>query len=442
MKDQSVPKGHWLLGHWWQMVQDPLKFFSDCAAEYGDIVPLRLGPRQILFLNHPDCIEEAFSRQNRVFGRKSPSFRKTSQLLLGNGLFLSEGRFYHRQRELVQPAFHQQMINSYAEVIVAETNRAIARWQDGQERDVYQDFVSITRSIIAKTMLGTSLEAEEGDKVTVALDALMDHFQVNLNTLLLVPDWLPTPENLHFRNAVKQLEQVVYDTIAHRSQNEEKQNNFLDLLLFAREKESLSLQQLRDEVINIFLAGHETSAIALTWIVFLLERHPLVESKLVEELQTLLGGSIPSVDDLPKLHYTEAFALEALRLYPPVGMMGREALKTTEIAGYPVPKGTIVLACQWTAHRNPTYFPEPEKFNPSRWEDGLAKRLPLGAYFPFSLGARSCIGKAFGMMEIILVLATIIQKFQFKLAPGHPVEISPRLTLRPKYGMKMLVTRR
>jgi cytochrome P450 len=442
MKDQSAPKGHWLLGHWWPMSQDPLNFFSTCAAKYGDIVPLRLGPRRVLFLNHPDCIEKAFSHQNRVFARKSPSFRKTSRLLLGNGLFLSEGKFYQRQRELVQPAFHQQMLNAYSEVMVAEANCAIAQWQDGQQRDVYQDFVNITRSIIAKTMLGTGLEAEKGDQVTIALDALMNHFQTNLKTLLLVPDWLPTPENLHFRNTVKQLEQVVYSTIAHRAQNEETQNNFLDLLLLAQQKGDLSPQQLRDEVINIFLAGHETTAIALTWIAFLLERHPLVESKLVEELQTSLGGRMPTAYDLPNLRYTEAFALEALRLYPPVGIMGREALENTQIAGYPVPKGTIVLACQWTAHRNPTYFPEPERFNPSRWENGLAKRLPPGTYFPFSLGARSCLGKAFGMMELILVLATVVQKFQFKLAPEHPVEISPRLTLRPKYGMKMRVMRR
>lgn len=159
-------------------------------------------------------------------------------------------------------------------------------------------------------------------------------------------------------------------------------------------------------------------------------------------MQTLLAGRLPTVNDLPRLKYTQAFALEALRLYPPVSMMAREAVQPTKIAGYPVPKGTVVLACQWTAHRNPTYFPEPEKFDPSRWEDGLAKRLPPGAYFPFSLGARSCLGKAFGMMELILVLATIIQQFQFKLVPGHPVEIAPRLTIRPKYGMRMLITRR
>lgn len=441
MKDQSAPKGHWLLGHWWQILQDPLVFFSNCAAEYGAIVPLRLGPRQILFLNHPDCIEEAFSRQNRVFVRKSPSFRKASKLLLGNGLFLSEGKFYHRQRELVQPAFHQQIVNSYGEVMIAETNATTSHWQDGQ-RDVYEDFVRITRSIIAKTMLGTSLEDREGDKISAALDALMNHFQANLQTLLLIPDWFPTPENLRFRSAVKQLEQVVYNMIARRSQDEEHQITFLDLLLLAQAKGSLPPQQLRDEVINIFLAGHETTAIALTWLVFVLEQHPLVESKLVEEVQSLLGDRAVTVNDLPKLPYTEAVVLEALRLYPPVGMMGREALKTTEIAGYPVPKGTIAIACQWTAHRDPAYFPDPEKFDPDRWGDGLVKRLPVSAYFPFSLGARSCIGKSFGMMELILVLATIIQKFQFKLAPGHPVEVSPRLTLRPKYGMKMLVTRR
>ncbi|WP_414582913.1 cytochrome P450 [Scytonema sp. PCC 10023] len=440
--DTSPPKGHWLFNHLLQVVRDPLSFFN-YAREYGDIVPSRLWWTPVLLLNNPNYIEEVFSQQNRVFMRKGPIFRNNSKLLLGNGLFLSEGKFYHQQRKLAQPAFHKQMIASYGEVMVEETNHVIANWQDGQECDVYQEFVSITMSIIAKTMLGTELDAVAANNVTIALDATANRLVNRRNALFLVPNWLPTPSHLRFRRAVKQLDQIVYNIINQHSTSEENQGTFLDLVLYAQKEGSqITLQQLRDEVINIFLAGHETTAIALTWISFVLSQHPLVEAKLIEELQTVLSRRTPTVADLPQLRYTEAIALETLRLYPPVWLLERMALEDTEIAGYPVSKGTLVFASTWAAHRNPDFFPEPEKFNPSRWENGLAKRLPLGAYFPFSLGARTCLGKDFGMMELVLLIATIFQNFQLRLVPGHPVEILPSLTLRPKHGMKMLLTRR
>ncbi|MDZ8258128.1 cytochrome P450 [Nostoc sp. ChiQUE01b] len=442
--DTSTLKRHWLFSHLLQAARDPLSFFN-YAREYGaDIIPSRVGWTRVLLLNHPNYIEEVFSQQNRMFMRKGHFLRNNSKLLLGNGLFLSEGKFYQHQRKLAQPAFHKQMITSYGEVMVEETNRVIATWQDGQKRDVYQEFVGITMSIIAKTMLGTELAPVAANIVTTVLDATMNRFVNRMNALFLVPNWFPTPGHLRFRRAVKQLDQVVYDIINQRCTNEKSQGNFLDLLIYAQQKEGgqITLQQLRDEVINIFLAGHESTAIALTWTSYLLSQHPSVEAKLIEELQTVLRGRTPTVADLPQLRYTEAIALEALRLYPPVWLMERVALEDTEISGYSVAKGTRVFAVPWSAHRNPEFFPEPEKFNPSRWEDGLAKRIPLGAYFPFSLGERSCIGKDFGMMEIVLLIATIFQNFQLKLVPGHPVEIFPSLTLRPKHGMKMLLTKR
>lgn len=440
--NKSSPKINWL-SNLLQIRRDPLGFLNYCAREYGDVVSSRLGWTPVLLLNNPNYIEEVFSQQNRVFMRKGPIFRNNSKLLLGNGLFLSEGKFYHQQRKLAQPAFHKQMIAFYGEVMVAQTNHVIANWQDGQERDVYKEFVSITMSIVAKTMLGTELDAAAANSVTAALDATMNRLVNRRNALFLVPNWLPTPSHLRFCKAVKQLDQIVYDIINQRRTNAENQGTFLDLLMYAQEEgNKITLQQLRDEVINIFLAGHESTASALTWISFVLSQHPLVETKLIEELQTVLSGRTPTVADLPQLRYTEAIALETLRLYPPVWFLERMALEDTEIAGYPVSKGTLVFASTWSAHRNPDFFPEPEKFNPSRWDDGLAKRLPLGAYFPFSLGARSCLGKDFGMMELVLLIAKIFQNFQLKLVPGHPVEILPSLTLRPKYGMKMLLIRR
>ncbi len=443
MIDTSYSQKKLHLGHILQAIVDPLNFFNE-AREYGDILPSRFGFTPVLVLNNPNYIEEVFCHQNRVFMRKGHFLRNNAKLLLGNGLFLSEGKFYHHQRKLAQPAFHRQMIAFYREVMVAETKRVIDTWQDGQKRDVYQEFVGITMSIIGECMLGDELDAVAASKVTAALDATMNRLVNRRNALFLLPNWLPTPSHLRFRKAVQQLDEIVYDIIARRDTSKQDRGNFLDLLLYAQQKEGskITLQQLRDEVINIFLAGHETTAISLTWISFLLSQHPLVEAKLIKELQTVLSGKAPTVEDLPQLSYTEAIALEALRLYPPVWFSERVALENTEIAGYSVSKGTWVYASQWSVHRNPDFFPDPEKFNPSRWEDGLAKQLPLGAYFPFSLGTRTCIGKDFAMMELVLLIATIFQNFQLKLVAGYPVEILPSLTLRPKYGMKMLIKKR
>ncbi|KYC43923.1 hypothetical protein WA1_01865 [Scytonema hofmannii PCC 7110] len=443
MTDTFYSQKYLHFSHVLQAIKKPLKFFNE-AREYGDILSSRFGWTPVLILNNPNYIEEVFCRKSRVFMRKGHFLHNNSKLLLGNGLFLSEGKFYHHQRKLAQPAFHKQMVTSYGEVMVEETKHAIATWQDGQKRDVYQEFVGITLSIIAKCMLGDELDTVAASKVTAALDATMNRLVKRMNALFLVPNWLPTPSHLRFREAVKQLDQIIYDIIHQRHTSKQDRGNFLDLLLYAQQKDGskITLQQLRDEVVNIFLAGHETTAIALTWISFLLSQHPLIEAKLIEELQTVLSGRTPTVADLSQLRYTEAIALEALRLYPPVWLLERIALENTEIAGYPVPKGTWLFASPWSAHRNPDFFPEPEKFNPSRWEDSLAKRLPLGAYFPFGMGARNCLGKDFAMMELVLLIATIFQNFQLKLAPEYPVEILPSLTLRPKHGMRMLLTRR
>jgi cytochrome P450 len=439
----KAPIGNPLFGHLLQFVQDPLNFVSHCAQNYGEIVPLRFGSVPLLLLNHPDCIEDAFVRQNRTFMRKGRIFKTIAQPLLGNGLFLSEGKFYQRQRDLVQPAFHKQMIGTYAEVMTDDTNEAIATWKHGETRDIYQDYVYITRSIISKTMLGVGLSPESANAVTTALDAMTEHFKTRLDHLLLVPDWMPTSDNLHFRQSLRQLDRVVDQILEQRSSSINHQANFLDLLLQAQgETEHMSRQQLRDETINIFLAGHETTAIALTWTSWLLSQHPAVEAQLVEELQTVLQGRSPSIADLPLLRYTEAIVLETLRLYPPVWAVGRVALEDTRIAGQAISKGTGVLACQWSAHRNPSYFPEPEIFNPNRWMNGLAKQLPLGGYFPFSLGGRICLGKAFGMIELVLLLATIAQKYRLTLAPNFQVELFPSLTLRPKQGMQMIISQR
>ncbi|MBJ7297011.1 MAG: cytochrome P450 [Dolichospermum sp.] len=438
----SSPPQNYIFGHLLGYIRDPISFLSNCSLEYGKLVPLRFLSDSALFLNHPDSIEDVFIRQQQNFMRKGQIFELSSKFILGNGLFLNDGKSYQQQRTLLQPAFHKQMLMNYAQVMIDETNSVINMWSDKQVRDVYQDYVAITRTIIARTMFGVTINSEFANVFNVALDATINRFKSVNQDLFITPDWLPTTSNLKLRQSIKQLDQFIYQMIEEHQMGGEK--NFLEILLQSQadNNQSITIQQIRDEIINIFLAGHETTAIALTWISWLLSEHPHIEEKLFAEIQTVLQGRIPTVADIPQLPYTEACILETLRLYPPVWIMARVALEKTEILGYPVDQGMEVFVSQWTAHRHPHYFPEPELFKPERWLDGLSKKLPLGAYFPFSLGGRICLGKAFGMMELILLVATITQRYKFKLVPGHQVEPLFGLTLRPKYGMKMEIIKR
>ncbi len=444
-KNLSSPPKDLILGHAWQITRDIFKFIECCSQEYGDIVPLSFGALgRGFFLNHPVYIEEAYILKNEQFMRKGLGLFKIAKPLLGNGLFLSEGEFYSRQRQLAKPAVHKKMLPSYGKTMVEETQRFINTWKNGESRDVYQDYISITASIIAKTSFGHSLQPEETKDVSIALDATMEHQHLMLKKMFLIPNWFPLPKNLYYKKTLKNLDRVIYNIIEVRRNSGKNEGNYLDLLLQAQKEHNsrITEKQLRDEVVNLFLAGHETTAIVMAWTSYILSQNPQVDTKLSQELKTVLALREVTAEDIPNLPYTKAVILEALRLYPPVWLIGRTAMVDTEIGGVFIPKGSEIFACPWTTHRDERFFKDPGTFNPERWLDGLVERLPLGAYFPFSLGPRLCLGKAFGMMESILLLATIAQKFHFELVPSHPVELFPALTMRPKYGMKMIINYR
>lgn len=260
-----------------------------------------------------------------------------------------------------------------------------------------------------------------------------------------IPERIPTPGNLRFRRAIRYLDALIYNIIQRRRANGEDTGDLLSMLLGVRDKETgegMSDRQLRDEVMTIFLAGHETTANALSWTWHLLASHPEVEAKLHEELGETLAGRPPSVADLPRLRYTEAVVTESMRLYPPAWAFGREALEDCEIGGYRVPAGTQLIMSQWVAHRDPRYFDAPEMFRPERWESGLSERLPRYAYFPFGGGPRLCIGRSFARMEAVLLLATLAQKFRLRHVPGEYIAPQPSVTLRPKNGMRMVLSSR
>ncbi len=436
------PRGHLLLGSLPDFRRDQLAFFTSCASEYGDVVPVRLGPRRAILIYHPDAIEEVLVTRSRDFV-KSPGVRLLRPLL-GDGLLLSEGDVWRRQRRLVQPAFHRQRVAAYGEVMTAYAERRMVDWKDGQVLDLHAEMMALTQAIVAKTLFDADV-SDEAHAVGHASRVLMEAFAARLRTLLRLPHWVPTPANLRSRRAIRRLDQVVYRIIATRRQSGEDRGDLLSILLHAQDADDgtrMTDQQVRDEVMTLFMAGHETTAVALSWTWYLLAQHPEVDARLAEELRVVLGGRAPGVPDLPKLTYTERVVTESMRLYPPAYGMGRQAARPSEVAGYPVAAGVIVIVPTWVVHRDSRWFEEPEAFRPERWADGLARRLPRCAYLPFGGGPRQCIGSAFAMMEAVLLLATIAQRFRLALVPGQRVTPTPYVTLRPEPGIRMLLIRR
>ena len=433
------PKGRFLIGHLPEINRDPLHYTLQYVREYGDVVRWQFGPFPAITVNHPDLVEQVLVTQARNFV-KSSVYRRGLRIL-GNGLLTSEGEFWQRQRRLVQPAFHQERIAAYAQVMVDYANELLNQWQDGEIRDVHQDMMSLTSQIASKTLFDVDI-TEETEGVQAALNAVMD-FNAQLSNQYLVPAWVPTPSNLRYQRAIQQLDAIIYRIIEQRRANGKDTGDLLSMLLQIRDESDgtqMTNQQVRDEAMTLFLAGHETTANALTWLWFLLSQHPQVEAKLQEELKTVLGSRTPTVADIRQLHYTEAVVLEAMRLYPPVWGMSRVASQECRLGGYDVKAGTTVFVSQWAMHRDPRFYENPEVFDPARWADNRLKKLPTFAYFPFGGGQHICIGKAFAMMEAVLLVATIAQKFRLTLQADHPVTPQPSLTLRPKYGMKMLLS--
>jgi cytochrome P450 len=436
------PKGHFLLGQLPELRRDWLGCLERYAREYGDFVPLRLGPKRAVLLAHPALIEDVLIARQRDF-IKSPAVRN-GRRLLGNGLLTSEGEFWRRQRRLAQPAFHKQRIAAYGEVMVAHTQAMLDEWRDGEVRDVHAEMMRLTLSIVAKTLFDSDVAGDAAD-VGRALEVVLERFNTRINTLLfLLPDTIPTPGNLAFLRAARRLDRVIYGMVAARRASGEDRGDLLSMLLHARDEDGSRMtdKQVRDEAMTLLLAGHETTAIALSWTWYLLARHPAVEAKLLAELGAALGGRAPTVADLPRLGYAEAVVTEAMRLYPPAWAIARESLRECRIGPHRLPAGTVAVMSQWVLHRDGRYFDRPEEFDPDRWSGGLARRLPKFAYFPFGGGPRLCIGNNFAMLEAVLLLATIAQQFRLTLQPGHPVTPWPSATLRPKHGIRLILHRR
>ena len=437
------PKGRPVLGNMLGYARDPLGFLTRCSREYGDVVRLRFPGPPVYLLSHPDHIEQVLVRNNRNFIKDRYTREELS--VLGHGLLISEGDFWRRQRRLAQPAFHRRRIEAYGETMVAFTERMLGDWQGGEVCDVHREMMRLTLEIVAKTLLDADI-ADAAEGVGDALGEIMEHFsdQGSGSLLRMLPESVPTPGNLRYRRAVRRLDGIIYAIIDERRRSGADTGDLLSMLLHAEDESGNKMdpKQLRDEVMTIVLAGHETTAIALSWTWHLLGEHPYAEAKLLSELKEVLDGRAATVQDLPRLRYADAVIKESMRLYPPAWAIGREALGDCEIGGYHVPAKTQMFISQYVTHRDPRFFDYPDAFDPSRWQDGRTEDLPQYAYFPFGGGPRLCIGSNFARMEAVLLLATIAREFRLEPVTGDPPIPQPSITLRPKGGIRMRLSER
>jgi cytochrome P450 len=421
-----------------------LDFFLDVAREYGRVSSFRFGPKRMFLVSDPALIEQVLVTDAKHYVKHFGA--RAYKPVLGNGLVTSEGDFWLRQRRLSQPAFLKQRVHSYAPVMAELTRRMLADWRPGQHVEVEYEFSGLTSAIALKTLFG--LESTEDraafvDALREAFDLMSDRFR----KVLAFPRWVPTPANLKLKRAIRHLDGVLEGFItAGRARAAEREKpgspageavDLLTRLLAARDEDGSAMtpRQLRDEAMTLYLAGHETTALTLSWSWVLLAQHPAAEDRLVEEWRRVLGGRSPTPDDLPNLPYTDAVITEAMRVYPPVYLIGREATRELELGGYRVKKGYTIFMSQWVNHRDPEYFPDPEAFRPERWLDGLVKRIPKYAYYPFGGGQRVCIGNTFATMEAVILLATVGQRYRFTLDPGAVIDFNPQITLLPRYGI-------
>jgi cytochrome P450 len=421
--------------------RDPLTFFTKVVQKYGDFVPLRFGPVRTFALHHPDLIEQMLVTQYRNF-TKGKVLRR-NRTLFGNGLLVSEGEFWRRQRKLAQPAFHRDRIAAYGEVMVECAQEMLAGWKEGEQRDLHTEMMALTLEIVTRTLFSASSQ-EKTEIVGEALHQAQESVMERMKGLMLLPEWLPARANRQMRRAVSQLDAIVYGFIRERREQPQNHQDLLSMLLQAQDEDDGSVmtdKQLRDEALTLYLAGHETTSIALTFAWYLLAQHPEAEARLQQELAEVLQGRPPTVEDRARLPFTEGVILETMRLFPPAWATARNALADCEIGGYHIPAKSLLITTQWVMHRDPRYFDDPEAFRPERWADDLIRRLPKHVYFPFGSGPRVCIGNTFALMEGILLLATIAPHFRFLPQPDYSPQLQAAITLRPRNGLPMRLCR-
>lgn len=431
---------------------DPIRLFEHLTQRYGSAAHYRLLTSDIILLNDPEFVREILVNQSASFIKERTQRRM--KILLGEGLITSEGEFHMRQRRIAAPAFHRQRIAAYADIMVKRAAAMRDSWKPGQQIDISATMMNLSLEIVARTLFAVEVTPDIRE-INHEVNVVMELY----NFLIVMPALesymhLPIPGLMRFKKARRKLDAVVHRMIAERRANGEDKGDLLSMLLAARDEEAdvagqhtgMSDEQLRDEVITIFLAGYETVANALTWTWYLLSQNPEAEARMFAEIKAVLGsgdaGRLPTLEDLPRLRYTEMVFAESMRLYPPAWAMGRQSTKEVEIGPYRFPAGTYFFFSQYILQRDPKLYPDPLRFDPERFTPEQKAARPRFAYFPFGGGNRQCIGEAFAWMEGVLSLATIAQKWCLQFVPGQRVALQPKITLRPKYPLRMTVQQR
>jgi cytochrome P450 len=436
------PKGLPLVGNLLAFRRDPIGFFQSATKEYGDVVRFKLAGLECYLLNKPEYIQDVLVTHHRNFVKGRGLERAKD--FLGEGLLTSEGEQHLRQRRLMQPAFHRQRVTAYGTTMAEHAARTRERWSDNTTLDLDQEMMRLTLSIAGKTLFDADVESEASE-IGAALTTMMQGWPKLLSPLYPILSKLPLPSNRLLREAQQRLDDTVLRMITERRASGEDRGDLLSMLLMAQDEEDgsgMSDKQVRDEAMTLFIAGHETTANALTWTWYLLAQHPAVEAKLHDELDAVLSDRLPSAEDVSRLSYTRKVFTESIRLYPPAWTIGRRALNDYDIAQYRIPANSMIFMSPYVTQHDPRYFPNPEVFDPERWTPEAQAARPKFSYFPFGGGPRQCIGEAFAWMEGVLLIATIAQRWQLHLVPGHPIAMQPLVTLRPRHGMRMVVERR
>ena len=453
-------------------LRDPLTVLHNLTKKYGDISHFKFGKNHIYLINNPDYIKDVLVNQDNNF-IKSRGLQLAKRIL-GEGLLTSEGELHRRQRQLIQPIFHTDEIPNYADIMTHYTLGISSQWHDQAIIDIHKEFMHLALAIVSKIFFNVNIEELEINEIDQYVTTIIEHFNRARIPFAGIIEKVPLPSNIQFYQAKKHLDEIIYriidSHITNNSDNNEQQQNgsqarkdLISLLLqgqdnayFSTSKNnedvnntnrkkidnnvtSTNRHQLRDNVMTIFLAGHETVANALTWTFYLLSQNPKEEKMLHEELDSVLHdeNAAPSAQDISKLEYTQRVFAESMRLYPPAWAIGRQAIEDCKIGDYVIPAGSSILMSQYLMHHDPRYFPEPERFDPERWNPQERAKRPRFSYFPFGGGGRSCIGETFAWMEGILVIATIARRWKMQVISEYPIVLQPLVTLRPKQGIQM-----
>lgn len=424
------------------VMRDPLAFLLRSAQQHGSFIQYPLKVATVYNISHPAVIQHVLQTNSKNYSKNTVQYNTLAQIT-GEGLLTSDGRSWFTHRRLMQPAFHRQRLEEYATIVGEATEAMLARWQvqaqAGCPIDIDAEMMQLTLEIVGKTLFNLDLR-QEAPEITHAVLELLEYVVYRATNPLVLPPSLPTPRNRRFTAARRMLDEMIFSTIAARRASGEDPGDMLSMLLLARDEETgegLSDAEIRDEMVTLLIAGHETVASALTWSWYLLSQHVAVRQRLEEEVQQVLNGRFPTIADLEKLPYARQIFDETLRLYPPAWLITRRALEDDPIGDHTIPAGSILILSPYVTHRNPAFWPNPLGFDPQRFTPEAALQRPRYAYIPFGGGPRLCIGDRFALMEAPLIMTAVAQRFRLNLLPGHPVIMDPLVTLRPRHGILM-----